>query len=113
MTKVRDFDVSEYLDSPEAVAAYLREAFETGEDDLLTQAVGAVRRSPHAAFLNFLDRDMALNIISDEVGSVTSREAVPLSVSVPPGIEWRWVNEGPVADCAGLLLSRSTTYDRR
>jgi probable addiction module antidote protein len=44
MTKERDFDVAEYLDSPEAIAAYLSEAFETGEDDLIAQALGTVAR---------------------------------------------------------------------
>src|ERR1700691_4642373 len=44
MTKERDFDVAEYLDSLEAIAAYLSEAFETGEDDLIAQALGTVAR---------------------------------------------------------------------
>ena len=44
MAKARDFDVAEYLDSPEAIAAYLSEAFETGDDSLIAQALGAVAR---------------------------------------------------------------------
>jgi probable addiction module antidote protein len=44
MTKARDFDVAEYLDSPEAIAAYLSEAFETGDDALIAQALGTVAR---------------------------------------------------------------------
>jgi len=44
MAKARDFDVAEYLDSPEAIAAYLSEAFETGDDALIAQALGAVAR---------------------------------------------------------------------
>lgn len=44
MAKVRDFDVAEYLDSPEAIAAYLSEAFGTGDDGLIAQALGTVAR---------------------------------------------------------------------
>jgi probable addiction module antidote protein len=44
MAKAKDFDVAEYLDSPEAIAAYLSEAFETGDDDLITTALGTVAR---------------------------------------------------------------------
>jgi probable addiction module antidote protein len=44
MAKARDFDVAEYLDSPEAVAAYLSEAFGTGDDALIAQALGTVAR---------------------------------------------------------------------
>jgi probable addiction module antidote protein len=44
MAKVRDFDVAEYLDSPKAIAAYLSEAFETGDDALIAQALGTVAR---------------------------------------------------------------------
>ncbi|MFZ0526082.1 MAG: addiction module antidote protein [Xanthobacteraceae bacterium] len=44
MAKAKDFDVADYLDSPEAIAAYLSEAFATGDDDLIAQALGAVAR---------------------------------------------------------------------
>jgi probable addiction module antidote protein len=44
MAKARDFDVAEYLDSPEAIAAYLSEAFETKDDALVAQALGTVAR---------------------------------------------------------------------
>ena len=44
MAKTRDFDVAEYLDTPQAIAAYLSEAFETGDDNLIAQALGAVAR---------------------------------------------------------------------
>ena len=36
--------MAEYLDSPEAVAAYLSGAFETGDDSLIARALGAVAR---------------------------------------------------------------------
>lgn len=44
MAKLKDFDVAEYLDSPAAIAAYLSEAFETGDDSLIARALGAVAR---------------------------------------------------------------------
>ncbi len=44
MAKAKDFDVAEYLDSPEAIAAYLSEAFESGDDNLIARALGAVAR---------------------------------------------------------------------
>jgi len=44
MAKTRDFDVADYLDSPEAVAAYLSEAFATGDEALIAQALGTVAR---------------------------------------------------------------------
>jgi probable addiction module antidote protein len=47
MTKTRAprFDAAEYLDSPEAIAEYLSEAFETREIELITKAIGAVARA--------------------------------------------------------------------
>jgi probable addiction module antidote protein len=39
------FDAAEYLDSPEAIAEYLSEAFETREIELITKAIGAVARA--------------------------------------------------------------------
>ena len=45
MKKAPRFDVSEYLDNPEIIAAYLSEAFETGDDELIAKAVGAVARA--------------------------------------------------------------------
>lgn len=44
MPKAQEFDAAEYLDSPEAIAAYLSEAFETGDDSLIAKALGAVAR---------------------------------------------------------------------
>jgi probable addiction module antidote protein len=43
--KTERFDAAEYLDSPQAVADYLSEAFETGDDDFITQAIGTVARA--------------------------------------------------------------------
>ena len=45
MAEARDFDVAEYLNSPEAIAAYLSEALETGDDSLVAQALGSVAAS--------------------------------------------------------------------
>ena len=43
--KTVSFDAAEYLDSPQAIADYLSEAFETGDDDFITQAIGTVARA--------------------------------------------------------------------
>jgi probable addiction module antidote protein len=45
MAKTRPFDASEYLDSPEAIAAYLSEAFETNDPGFVTDAIGIVARA--------------------------------------------------------------------
>jgi len=44
-TKTKPFDTAEYLDSPEAVAAYLNEAFATGDKDFIAKAVGSAARA--------------------------------------------------------------------
>ncbi|SNB55758.1 probable addiction module antidote protein [Rhodoplanes sp. JGI PP 4-B12] len=44
MPKAQPFDAAENLDSPEAVAAYLTEAFETGDDGVIAKALGTVAR---------------------------------------------------------------------
>lgn len=44
MAKAKDFEVAEHLDSPDAIAAYLSEAFETGDGALIAQAIGTVAR---------------------------------------------------------------------
>lgn len=45
MAKATPFDAAEYLDSPEMIAAYLNEAFESGDHVLITKAIGAAARS--------------------------------------------------------------------
>jgi probable addiction module antidote protein len=45
MVKMAPFDAAEYLDSPEAVAAYLSEAFETGDADYVARALGTAARA--------------------------------------------------------------------
>ena len=44
MAKAQVFDAADYLDSPDAVAAYLSEAFATGDDGVIAQALGTVAR---------------------------------------------------------------------
>lgn len=39
------FDLSEVLNSEERIAAYLEEAFETGEPAVIAEALGAVARA--------------------------------------------------------------------
>ncbi|KYG23555.1 addiction module antitoxin [Bradyrhizobium sp. AT1] len=45
MAKAKSFDAAEYLDSPEMIAAYLTEAFESDDPSAITMAIGAVARS--------------------------------------------------------------------
>ena len=45
MAKVSKFDVADYLDSPEVVAAYLTDAFETGDTSFISAAIGDVARA--------------------------------------------------------------------
>ena len=45
MARAPRFDAAEYLDSPEAIADYLSEAFETRDDELVAKAIGAVARA--------------------------------------------------------------------
>ena len=45
MANTSRFDAAEYLDSPQAIAAYLTEALETGDDALIAEAIGAVARA--------------------------------------------------------------------
>ncbi len=45
MAKATPFDAADYLDSPEMIAAYLNEAFESGDHVLITKAIGAAARS--------------------------------------------------------------------
>ena len=44
-TKVHPFDVAEHLDSPETIAAYLNEAFETGDMACMLSAIRDVARA--------------------------------------------------------------------
>jgi probable addiction module antidote protein len=45
MAKASPFDAADYLDSPEAIADYLSEAFESGDDKLIARALGTVARA--------------------------------------------------------------------
>jgi probable addiction module antidote protein len=45
MAKTKPFDAADYLDSPEMVAAYLTEAFESDDPSAIAMAIGAVARS--------------------------------------------------------------------
>jgi probable addiction module antidote protein len=45
VTKIEPFDVADYLDSPEMVAAYVTEALESGDAALIAMAIGAVARA--------------------------------------------------------------------
>ena len=43
--KLTKFDAAEYLDSPEIIAAYLTEAFETDDPKFIATAIGDVARA--------------------------------------------------------------------
>ncbi len=43
--KTTPFDASEYLDSPEAIAEFLSDAFESGHAGVISSALGAVARA--------------------------------------------------------------------
>ena len=45
MAKTSKFDAADYLKSPEAIADYLSEAFETGDEKFIAEALGAVARA--------------------------------------------------------------------
>ncbi|MDR6661974.1 putative addiction module antidote protein [Tardiphaga robiniae] len=45
MATVTPFDAADYLDSPEIIAAYLTEAFESEDPALIAKAIGAVARA--------------------------------------------------------------------
>lgn len=45
MAKVQKFDAAEYLDSDEAIAAYLSEALEEGDPEAIAIALGNVTRA--------------------------------------------------------------------
>ena len=44
-TKTRTFDPAEYLDTPEAMAAYMTEALETGDPAFVADALGVIARA--------------------------------------------------------------------
>jgi probable addiction module antidote protein len=45
VAKASKFDAADYLKSPDAIAAYLSEAFETGNDKFIAEALGTVARA--------------------------------------------------------------------
>jgi probable addiction module antidote protein len=45
MVTVTPFDAADYLDSPEMIAAYLTEAFESEDPALIAKAIGTVARA--------------------------------------------------------------------
>jgi probable addiction module antidote protein len=45
MTTLSKFDAAEYLDSPDMIAEFLNEAFETHDSTYITKAIGIVARA--------------------------------------------------------------------
>jgi probable addiction module antidote protein len=58
MAKTKRFHPADYLDSADAIAAYLSEAFETGDAEFVTQAIGNIAR---ARGMGGIARDTELN----------------------------------------------------
>ena len=45
MTKLTEFDMSEYLDTPEAIAEYISQVLEEGDQDELLRAIGYIAKA--------------------------------------------------------------------
>ncbi|WP_315729052.1 addiction module antidote protein [Bradyrhizobium sp. SZCCHNS2015] len=45
MTKIKQHDAAEYLDSPETIAAYITKALESGDPSLIAMAIGVAARA--------------------------------------------------------------------
>jgi probable addiction module antidote protein len=45
MAKATKFDAADYLNSPQTIADYLSEAFETGDEHFIAEALGTVARA--------------------------------------------------------------------
>jgi probable addiction module antidote protein len=43
--KLKNFDPADYLDDPEAIAAYIEEAFDIGDPKFIADALGVVARA--------------------------------------------------------------------
>ena len=80
-TQTRPFDVADHLDSPETIAAYLNEAFETGDMAFMLAAVRDVARALQAKIQQMILDD-----------ALVDRDG-----AVPPGYE------GKVADYFRVL----------
>ena len=121
MAQARDFDVAEYLDSPEAIAAYLSEALETGDDSLVAQALGSVARvkgTKAAAEETGLNRENLYRSLSEggrpELGTVMKvLDALDVQLVASP----RTRTERPLSEAARspalactLVISSSDAY---
>jgi probable addiction module antidote protein len=58
MAKATKFDAAEYLDNPEVIAEYLSEAFLTGDEKFIADAIGNVAR---AKGMSDVAKDTGLN----------------------------------------------------
>jgi probable addiction module antidote protein len=67
MAKATKFDAADYLNSPQVIADYLSEAFETGDESFIAEALGTVARAK------------GMSAIADETG--LSREGLYRSLS--------------------------------
>ncbi|HWN52535.1 MAG TPA: addiction module antidote protein [Xanthobacteraceae bacterium] len=76
--KTTRFDSAEYLDSAEAISAYLKEALETDDPAFITQARGTVVRARHVASRqgDGVSRESLYKALSAEGNPEFSTEAV-------------------------------------
>lgn len=87
--KTKPFDPAEYLDSPNAIAAYLTEALETGDSAFVADALGVIARA------------RGMSEVAREAG--VSRESLYRSLSTDGNPELATVMR--VAHALGLRLS--------
>lgn len=88
MAKAKRFDAAEYLDSPEAIAAYLSEALATRDASIINTAIGTVARAK------------GMTSVASEAG--VSRESLYRSLDVGGNPEFSTVMK--VLDSFGVQL---------
>src|SRR5215813_5693195 len=96
MAKTKPFDAAAYLNSREAIAAYLSEAFETGDLAFITEALGTVARA------------QGMGTIAKETG--LSRENLYKALSPEGHPEFSTVMK--VLDTLGLQLHAQPKMDK-
>lgn len=94
--KTKLFDPAEYLDSPEAVSAYMSEALETGDPAFVADALGVIARA------------RGMSEVAREAG--VSRESLYRALSADGNPEFGTVLR--VANALGLRLTVTPKSDR-
>ncbi|MBR0689883.1 putative addiction module antidote protein [Bradyrhizobium manausense] len=122
MSKTRPFDASEYLDSPEAIAAYLSEAFETNDPSFVTDAIGIIARARGMSALakdTGLSRENLYKALSSEghpefstVMKVLGSLGVELHAQ-PKGVFGSLPYKGPAKSIADMEAGIAAEAERR